>query len=132
MAKRKPRLPAQARGQGLDRLDVHVLGGTAARADGVVVSHLLDLEAGDTVTEPNLLQQPRLGEIGQDPVDGGTIHLPGALTEPLPDVLGAEMSTPGTSDNREDGEPLRRGAKPGGADRLPGRRLAAARRVRGG
>ena len=132
MAEHEPRLTAQTGGEGADGPNAHIFGGTAARADGVVVSHLLELEAGDTVTEPNLLQQPRLGEIGEDPVDGRAIHLPAALAEPLPDVLGAEMSTPGTSDNREDGEPLRRGAKPGGADRLPGRRLAAARRVRGG
>ena len=132
MAEHEPRVTAQPGAQGVDGRDAHILGGAAARADGVVMGDLLDFEAGDAVAEPHLLQQSCLGEIGQHPVDGGAIHLAAPLPEPQPDVVSAQMGAPGACDNEEDGEALGRGPEPGDADRLPGRRVAVSRRLRGG
>jgi hypothetical protein len=132
MAEHEPGIAAQPGGQCMDRRDAHILGGAAARADGVVVGDLLDLEARDAVPEPHLLEEPRPGEIGQHPVDGGAVHLAAPLAEPQPDVVGAQMGAPGSRDDGEDGEALGRGPEPGDADRLPGRRVAVSWRLRGG
>ena len=65
MAEHEPGIAAQSGGQGVDGGDAHVLGGPAACADSVVVGNLLDLEAGDAVPKPHLLQQPGPGGPGR-------------------------------------------------------------------